>query len=110
MRRRAVLSAITVAALLAPAAARAADLVPTACPPAVVVFPATPPEGVPVGTVVARVGPPYRLERSRFTGQPRTVVFNDPGSLPGSVDPEFALVPLPRARHFHTQAVYPRGY
>lgn len=110
MRRRAYLCAITVAALLAPAAARAADLASTACPPAVVVFPAYTPEGSRVGTIVERVGPPYRLERSRFTGQPRTVVFNDPGSLPGSVDPEFTLVPLRRVHQFHTRAVYPRGY
>ena len=75
-----------------------------------VVVPAYTPDGVRVGTVVVRTRPPYRLETSRFTGQPRTVVFNSPGSLPGSVDPEFALVPLRRAPPFHTQAVYPRGY
>lgn len=110
MRSITVLPCVFALALLASPPARACDPVTTECLPAVVVFPAYTPEGVRVGTVVARVRPPYPLELSRFTGQPRTVVFNDPGSLPGSVDPEIQLVPLPRVPRFHTQAVYPRGY
>ena len=63
-----------------------------------------------VGTVEAPVSHIMRLERSRFTGQPLSVVYNNPSSLPGSVDPELVLVPLPRVAPFKTQAVYPRGY
>lgn len=96
--------------MLASPSARACDPVTTECLPVAVAYPAYTPEGLRVGTVAARVRPPYRLETSRFTGQPRTVVFNDPGTLPGSVDPEFRLVPLPRVPRFHTQAVFPRGY
>lgn len=110
MRRRTAIGAFTAVALLAPASAHACEPVPTGCLPTVVVFPAYTPEGERIGTVTARVKPPFPLERSRFTGQPVTVVYNDPGSLPGSVDPGLTLVPLPRVPHFHTRAVYPRGY
>ena len=110
MRIATVLPSALALALLASPAARACDPAATECPKAVAVFPAYTPEGLRVGTVTARVRPLPPLERSRFTGQPRTVIFNDPGSLPGSVDPGFTLVPLPRVPLFHTQAVYPRGY
>lgn len=103
------------AALLAAGAASAALParacgVRTECLPPTVAFPAYTAEGRRVGTVEARVVPPPELEASRFTGQPRTVVFNDPGRFPGAVDPGLTLVPLPRAKRFDTQAVYPRGY
>jgi hypothetical protein len=111
MRPRTAIRAFTAAALIVPAvSARACEPVATACLPTVVVFPAYTPEGDRIGTVAARVRPPYPLERSRFTGQPVTVAYNNPGSLPGSVDPEFTLMPLPRVPQFHTRAVYPRGY
>jgi len=51
-----------------------------------------------------------RLERSRSTGQPLTVGFNNPGSFPGAVDPYVELVPLPRVPRSSTQAAYPQGY
>lgn len=103
----AVLPAI---AALSPATAARACGVATECLPGSVAFPAYTPEGRRVGTVVARVARPLELEPSRYTGQPRTVVFNDPGSFPGAVDPGLTLVPLPRVKRFDTQAVYPRGY
>ena len=109
MRIFTLLSALAVALPVA-SAARACDPVVAGCLPAVVVFPATTPEGLRVGTVEAPVRVPYPLEISRFTGQPRTVVFNNPGSVPGAVDPGLTLVPLPRTPRFHTQAVFPRGY
>lgn len=109
MRPSSVLLVSAALALGSPAA-QACDPVVTACLPAVVAFPAYTPEGLRVGTVVARVAQPMPLERSRSTGQPRTVVFNNPGSLPGSVDPGLTLVPLPRAKRFDTRGAYPRGY
>ncbi len=102
--------ALAAATLSACTAARACNGVVTECLPAAVAFPAYTPEGLRVGTVVARVAQPLRLEPSRYTGQPRTVVFNDPGSFPGAVDPRLTLVPLPRAKRFDTRGVYPKGY
>ena len=110
MRFCAVLHAASLAALFAPSAVQACDPFVAACLPAAVVFPAYTPEGNRIGTIEARIRLPYALERSRFTGQSVPVVYNNPRSLPGSVDPEFRLVPLSQARHFQTQAVYPRGY
>ena len=98
------------AALAAPTAALACDPVAVECLPPVVAFPAYTPEGFRVGTVEARVARFDPSERSRFTGQPRTVVFNDPGSLPGAVDPGLTLVPLPRVKRFDTRGAYPSGY
>lgn len=109
MRRTALFLAMT-ASLSASTAARACDPVVTACLPAVVVFPAYTAEGLRVGTVAARVAEPPALEPSRYTGQPRTVVFNDPGSLPGAVDPELTLMRLPRVKLYDTQGAYPSGY
>lgn len=109
MRSSILCCAALAAGLLASAPARACDPVTTECLPALTVFPAFTHEGVRVGTVVAAVEPRLPIERSRFTGQPQTVVYNNPGSLPGSVDCDVVLMPLPRARHFHTRAVYPRG-
>ncbi|WP_237480522.1 hypothetical protein [Lichenibacterium dinghuense] len=108
--RRTALFLAAIAGLSAPTAARACDPVVTECLPAVVVFPAYTHEGIRVGTVEARVAQPLALERSRYTGQPRTVVFNDPGSMPGAVDPGLTLVPLPRVKRYATQAAYPAGY
>ncbi len=96
--------------LLASTSARACDPVVTECLRPVTLYPAYTPEGLRVGTVVARVRLPLRLERSRFTGQPITVVYNEPGRFPESIDPEIALVPLPHVARSHTEAVYPRGY
>lgn len=84
--------------LLASSSAYACDPVLTECLPAVVVFPAFTPEGVRVGAVEARVRQPIPFERSRFTGLPITVVYNDPTRLPGSVDPFVELVPLTHTR------------
>lgn len=96
--------------LLASTSAWACDPVETECLRPVTFYPAYTAEGLRVGTVVARVRVPLRLERSRFTGQPITVVYNGPGRFPGSVDPEIELMPLPHVPRSHTQAVYPRGY
>ena len=96
--------------LLASTSAWACDPVVIECLRPVTLYPAYTPEGLRVGTVVARVRVPLQLERSRFTGQPITVVYNDPGRFRGTVDPEIELVPLPRVARSRTQAVYPRGY
>lgn len=98
------------AALLGAGAAQACDAVRTECLPRIVVFPAYTAEGARVGTVEAPVRHIMRLERSRFTGQPLPVVYNNPGSLAGAVGPDLVLMPLPRVAPFRTQAVYPRGY
>jgi hypothetical protein len=92
------LAAVAVASLLTASAARACDPVMTECLPAVVVFPAVTPEGVRVGTVEAPVRRVIPFERSRFTGLPLTVVYNDPARWPAVVDPIVELVPLPRPR------------
>lgn len=110
MRLTFALAPVLTAGLLAAPAARACEPVRAECLPRVVVFPAYTAEGRRVGTVEAPVRRIMPLERSRFTGQPLPVVYNNPGSLPGSVDPELVLVPLPRVAPFKTQAVYPRGY
>ena len=110
MRTSTIVASALALWLPASSAALACDAIATECLPSVSTYPAYTPEGLRVGTVVARVRPPYPLEISRFTGQPRTVVFNNPDSLLGSIDPGFALVPLPRVPGFHTQAVFPRGY
>ena len=90
--------------------ARACGSASPSCGPAVVVFPAYTPEGLRIGTLEARVRPIPRPERSRFTGEPLTVMYNSPGSRPGAIDPDLVLVPLPRVARSQTQAVYPRGY
>lgn len=110
MRLTTALAFALVAGLTAVPAARACDPVRTECLPRIVVFPAYTPEGLRVGTVQAPVRPIVRLERSRATGAPLPVLFNNPGLLPGSVSPELELVPLPHAKPYKTQAVYPRGY
>ena len=110
MRLSPVLPSALALALLASSAAQACDPVLVECLPAVTLFPAYTSEGIRVGTVAARVRRGPRLEIDRSNGQPRTVVFNDPTSVPGAIDPYVTLVPLPRAPRFHTQAVYPRGY
>lgn len=108
--RLSIVSVSLAAVLLGPAAARACEPAVHACLSDRVTYPAYTAEGLRVGTVEARVRHFVPLERSRFTGQPLPVVFNNPGSLPGAIDPYVELVPLPRARPFDTQAVYPRGY
>ena len=84
--------------------------VPVACLPAVVMFPAYTPEGLRIGTVEARVRRLPRFEVSQFTGQPMTVIFNDPARFPGAVDPYVELVRLPHVPRSKTQAAYPEGY
>ena len=103
--------AALVLGLSASSSALACDPVATTCPPALTVYPAFTPEGIRVGTIVMRVRPPLALERSRFTGQPLTVVYNDPGRVPGSVDPVWEIVPLPHVAHRdRTRAVFAHGY
>ncbi len=92
--------------LLAGSSARACDPVLNECLPAVVVYPAFTPEGIRVGTVEARVQRFIPFERSRFTGLPITVVYNDPARVPGTIDPELTLVPLSRTKHSITRVVY----
>lgn len=110
MRLTLALASALSAGLLAAPAAWACDPVRSECLPRIVVFPAYTAEGLRVGTVEAPVRHVMRLARSRFTGQPLPVLYNNPGSRPGAVDPELVLVPLPRVAPFKTQAVYPRGY
>jgi len=105
----AVVALTACAILLTDSVAEACPL-PAACLPAVVVFPAYTPAGLRIGTVEAPVRRLPRLEVSHFTGQPMTVVFNNPGSFPGAVDPYVELVPLPRMPRSTTQAAYPEGY
>jgi hypothetical protein len=84
--------------LLTASAAHACDPIVTECLPAVVVYPAFTPEGMRVGTVEARVRAAIPFERSRYTGLPLTVVYNDPARWPAVVDPTVELVPLPHIR------------
>ena len=76
----------------------------------VVVFPAYTPEGLRIGSVGAAVRREPALEISRTTGQPLSVLYNDPTREPGAVDPDLYLMALPRARPSRTRAVYPVGY
>lgn len=108
--RFSIATASLLALLSAVPVARASEAELQDCPPARVVYPAYTPEGLRIGTVSARVRPILPLQRSRFTGQPIPVIYANPGSLPGAVDPYVALVPLPRMAPFKTQAVFPRGY
>ncbi len=110
MRTSVSCCAALAATLLATSSGLACDPGFSACRPAVVVFPVVTPEGIPIGSIEARVRPSLPLERSRFTGQPLTVVDNNPGRLAGAVDPTVELVPLPRAKPSRTRAVYPKGY
>ena len=104
-------SASAVLAMLSVApSARACEGGVAACPGPRIAFPAYTTEGLRIGTVEAPSRRLPRLERSRSTGQPLTVVFNNPESVPGAVDPEVTLVRLPRVARSTTQAVYPRGY
>ena len=98
------------AALLTAPAARAYEPVAADCLPAVVAWPVYTITGRWLGAVAAPARPMPRLEVSRFTGQPLTVIYNDPARVPGAADPYVELVPLPRVPHRKTQAVYPRGY
>lgn len=110
MRLFTVSASALLATLSAVPGARACEVGMATCPPPGVAFPAYTPEGLRIGTVEAPAPRPLRLERSRSTGQPVTVVFNNPESMPGAVDPELTLVRLPRVGRSSTQAVYPRGY
>ena len=89
--------------------ASACEVAVATCPP-VIAFPVYTTEGARIGTLEAPLRRRPRLELSRITGQPLTVVFNNPESVPGAVDPELILVQLPRVARSTTQAVYPRGY
>ena len=110
MRHTTVAASAALALILAASAARACEPASPECLPRIVVFPSYTPEGSRIGAVEAPVRPMRHLEMSRFTGQPLTVLFNNPGSAPGSVDRGLVLMPLPRVKPFKTQAVYPRGY
>jgi len=110
MRAFTVAAATACSIFLSASVAQACEPLPAACLPRVVVFPAYMPWGLRIGTVEALVRRLPRLERSRFTGQPLTVAFNNPGSFPGAVDPYVELVPLRRVPRSSTQAAYPQGY
>ena len=107
-----ILLLATMAGLLVPAmgqAARALDAVSN-CERDVVVFPAYTPEGRRIGSVEARLRRAPALEISRTTGQPLTVLYNDPTREPGVVDPDVYLMALPQAHASRTRAVFPVGY
>ena len=108
--RLSIVTAALAALVSAPPTAWACDPAARECLPDRVVFPAYTPEGLLVGIVSARVRTVMPLQRSRFTGQPIPVVYNNPASLPGAIDPYVERVPLPRVAPFKTQAVFPRGY
>lgn len=110
MRAFTVAAATACSILFTASMAQACEPLTTTCPRRVVIFPAYTPWGLRIGTVEAPVRQLPRLERSRFTGQPLTVAFNNPGSYPGSVDPGFELVRLPHVPRSTTQGAYPRGY
>ncbi len=110
MRASIVAAATACSILVAASAAQACVPLPAACLPRVVVFPAYIPWGLRIGSVRAPVRQLPRLEVSRFTGLPLTVVFNNPGSLPGAIDPYIELVRLPRVPRSTTLAAYPQGY
>ena len=110
MRHATVTACAVLALSLAAPAARACAPADLGCPPRTLVFPSYTPEGERIRTAEAPVRPTRHPEVSRFTGQPLAGLFNNPGSVPGSVDRDLALVPLPRVKPFKTQAVYPRGY
>ncbi len=82
----------------------------TECLPRAVSFPAYTPEGVRIGTVQAQVRQPIVLQASRFTGQPITVIYNNPDRDLGVVDGDAELVPLPRVARSRTVGAYPVGY
>ena len=107
-----VLLIATVAGLLIPAMEQpvAACGLFQSCGRDVVVFPATTTEGLPIGSVAARIRRQPTLDISRTTGRPLTILYNDPTREPGAVDPDVFLMPLPRARPSRTEAVYPVGY
>ncbi len=108
-----VLIVAAIAGFLVPAmgqAARACDPVVQGCGRNIVVFPAYTSEGRRIGSVADVVRRRPTLEISRTTGQPLTVMYNDPTRVSGAVDPDLILMPLPRARSSRTRAVYPVGY
>ena len=107
-----VLFLATIAGLLVSVAgaARACDPSFQGCGPAVVVFPAYTPEGLRIGSVDAVMQRRPLLESSRTTGQPLTVIYNDPTREPGAVDPGVTLMALPHVSPSRTRAVYPVGY
>ena len=108
-----VLLLATIAALLVPAlgqSARACDPAFQGCGREVVVFPAYTPEGLRIGSVDATVHSAPLLESSPTTGQPLTVIYNNPTREPGAIDPGFTLMALPRVSPSRTRAVYPVGY
>ena len=108
-----VLLLATIAGLFVPVtgeAARACDPAFETCARDVVVYRAYTPEGRRIGSVEAIVRHGPALEVSRTTGQPLTVLYNDPSREPCAVDPDLILMALPRARASRTRAVYPVGY
>lgn len=50
------------------------------------------------------------LEISPLTGQPLTVVYNDPARVPGAVNPGLRLVRLARGRAHRAGAILSRAY
>lgn len=108
-----VLLLATLAGVMVPAmaqAARACDPAFQRCDRNIVVFPAYTPEGLRIGSVADMIYRRPILEISRTTGQPVTVLYNDPTRIAGAVDPDLTLMPLPSARPSRTRAVYPVGY
>ena len=80
------------------------------CAPSVVVWPVFTETGRHIGVVEAPVQPLPHFGTSHSNGQPVTVVYNNPDTLPGSVDPYLHLVPLPHVKRSSTIGAYPVGY
>lgn len=108
MSRPTLLVAALGAALAAPSAL--ACPAERACAPAVVVWPAYTVSGRWVGAVEAPVQRRPRLELGRITGQPLTVIYENPSRHPGAIDPYLTLVRLPHGGRSDTQGGYPVGY
>ena len=92
------------------ASARACGPTLQGCGRDIVVFPAYTPEGLRIGSVGAVIRLEPRLEISRTTGRPLTVIYNNPTREPGAEDAEVTLMALPRVKLSRTRAVYPVGY
>ena len=62
--------------------------------------------GRPSYAFVVRPGPLYLLERSPYTAQPVTVIYNEPGRTPWSIAPDLDLMPLPKSKPSRLRGVY----
>ena len=90
--------------------AMACDLSADNCLRSTVVWPLYTLNGRPLGAVEALVRRPPRLQISRDTGQPLAVIYDNPDSRPGSVEPYLHLEPLRHVGRSDTVGAYPVGY